>query len=201
MNKSVFLLLGILAALVRVTANQEMLATAIGEARQETVRTADQLKATLGALNGLVRQPQPDLAASFAAFTAEVPKTEAAAAWTRTRLEWVAGEGMRYFTAWQGTVDEINNPELKKKAQKRLDSVKASYNKFGKSLATAEQKFKPFLSDLSDIQKTLVNDITPGGVKAVRDTVSDANWRYKGVNAAIQDSLKEMKRMEEALKP
>ncbi|MBN8249430.1 MAG: DUF2959 family protein [Verrucomicrobia bacterium] len=201
MKKHILILTGILTLLVSARANQEMLAASIGETRTETQRTADQLKATLDALNGLVRKPQPDIAAAYTAFAAEVPKTEAAAAWTKTRVDWMAGEGQRYFSTWQSTVDAIVNPSLKKKAQKRLDSVKETYGKVSKSLTTANEKFQPFLSDLSDIQKTLANDITAGGVNAVRDTVSNANWRYRSVNAAVQQALKEMKRMEDALKP
>jgi len=178
-----------------------MLAASIVETRTETGRTSDQLKATLEALNGLIPKPQPDLAAAYAAFAAEVPKTEAAAAWTRTRVDRMADEGERYFAAWQSTVDAISNPTLKKKAQKRLDAVKASYGRFAKALATANEKFQPFLSDLGDIQKTLSNDITAGGVQAIRDTVSDANWRFRTVNSAIQKAMKEMQRMESDLKP
>jgi len=201
MKKYVLILIAILVGAANASANQEMLAASIGETRSETLRTSDQLKATLDALNGLVRKPQPDIAAAYATFAAEIPKTEAAAAWTKTRVDWMAGEGQRYFATWQSTVDAIVNPSLKKKAQKRLDSVKESYSKVSKSLTAANEKFQPFLSDLSDIQKTLANDVTAGGVEAVRDTVSNANWRYRGVNSAVQQALKDMKRMEDALKP
>jgi len=202
MKKSLLsLLVGMVTALSSLQANQEMLANSIVETRTETGRTSDQLKATLEALNGLIRKPQPDLAAAYATFAAEVPKTEAAAAWTRTRVEWMAGEGQRYFTAWQSTVDAISNPALRKKAQKRLDAVQASYGRLAKALATANEKFQPFLSDLGDIQKTLSNDITAGGVQAIRDTVSEANWRFRSVNSAIQKAMKEMQRMENDLKP
>ena len=37
------------------------------------------------------------------------------------------------------------------------------------------------------------------GVKAIRGTVNSANWNYKYVAGAINDALKEMQKMEEAL--
>jgi hypothetical protein len=43
--------------------------------------------------------------------------------------------------------------------------------------------------------------VTPSGVKAIRSTVSSANWNYKYVNKAIADGLKEMERMEKSLSP
>jgi hypothetical protein len=67
------------------------------------------------------------------------------------------------------------------------------------SLVQAADKFKPFLSDLSDIQKALSTDVTEGGVKALRSTVKSANWNHRFVDKAINSALKEMKTMEKAL--
>jgi len=90
---------------------------------------------------------------------------------------------------------------LRKKAQKRLDSVKVSYDKVEASLKLAGEKFKPFLSDLGDIQKVLAADVTAGGVKAIKSTVSSANWNHQYVDNAIKSALKEMDKMEKALSP
>lgn len=180
-------------------ASQEQLAASIQEARAEAARASEQLKTTLGALTTLTTQTKGDLRPAFDAFSAEVPKTEAAAAWTRARTTWMAGDGQRYFENWQQTIDAISNESLRKNAQKRLTVVKKSYAKVEASLKSAGEKFQPFLSDLTDIQKLLSQDVTAGGIKAVRDTVRDANWRYKKVNATFNDALKEMDRMEKSL--
>jgi septal ring factor EnvC (AmiA/AmiB activator) len=180
-------------------ASQEQLAASIKEARAEAGRTSDQLKATLAALTALSKQSKGDLRPAYDAFAAEIPKTEAAANWTRVRVQWMAGDGLQYFKNWQTTVDGIANESLRKKAQKRLDAVRKSYDKVEASLKQAGEKFKPFLSDLADIQKTLAADVTPGGVKAVRGTVSSANWNHQFVNRAIHDALGEMDKMAKSL--
>lgn len=178
---------------------QEQLAGSIGEARAEAVRTAEQLKATLTALTALTSQKKGDLRPAYDAFAAEIPRTDAAATSTRTRARWMAGDGRQYFTDWQNTVNSIANSSLQKKAQKRLDKVKASYDKVEASLQVAGDKFSPFLSDLKDIQKTLATDVTAGGVKAVKGTARSANWNHQFVDRAIKSALKEMERMEKEL--
>lgn len=180
-------------------ANQELLATSIKETRVEAGRTRDQLAATLAALTALTKQEKGDLRPAYQAFTAELPKTEAAANWTRVRASWMQGDGLQYFTGWQKTINGINNPSLKKKAQKRLDAAKKSYGKVTDSMKQATEKFKPFQANLADIQKALANDVTASGVKALRGTVSDANWSYKAVNRSVNDALEEMKKMEASL--
>ena len=200
MKKMNLLVIGLTTLLASATqASQEQLATSIKEARVEATRTSEQLKATLTALNALTKQTKGDLRPAYNAFAAEVPKTEAAATWTRTRVQWMAGDGRQYFKNWQKTVDGIANEKLRKKAQKRLDAVQVDYNKVEVSLQQASDKFKPFLSDLTDIQKTLATDVTPGGVKAVRSTVSNANWNHQFVNRAVNAALKDMEKMEKAL--
>lgn len=74
-----------------------------------------------------------------------------------------------------------------------------NYDKVEVSLQQASERFKPFLSDLADIQKALATDVTPGGVKAIKSTVRSANWNHQYVDKAIKSALKEMDKMQKAL--
>lgn len=200
MKKQLLLTLGLVSLLVSaVQASQEQLAASIRETRNEATRTREQLKATLDSITALTAQKEGDLRPAYNAFAAEVPKTEMAASWTATRVQWMAGDGQRYFDTWQGTINSISNKSLQKKAQKRFDDAKKSYDKISLALKDAGEKFRPFLSDLSDIQKALANDVTAAGVRNVRSTVKDANFRYGGVSSAIEKALKEMDKMQASL--
>ena len=200
MKKQILFTIGLATLLVSATqANQEQLAKSITDTHVETRRTDTQLKATLSALNELTKQAKGDLRPAYNTYCSEVAKTDAAAGWTKTRVQWMAGDGRKYFQDWQATVNGIANESLRKKSQKRLDAVQASYNKVEASLQLAGEKFKPFLSDLADIQKALASDVTAGGVKAIKSTVRSANWNHQYVDAAIKSALKEMGKMEKAL--
>jgi hypothetical protein len=200
MKKQTLLMIGLATLLASATqASQEQLASSMQDTRLEAGRTRDQLATTLAALTRLTKQEKGDLRPAFDAFTAEIPKTEAAATTTRTRASWMQGDGLKYFEDWQQTISSINNESLRKKSQKRLDAVKKTYAKVTTEFSEAADKFKPFLSDLSDIQKVLSTDLTANGVKGLRSTVSSANWNYKNVNRTINSALEDMKGMEKAL--
>lgn len=200
MKRNILITIGLVSLLtIPIQASQQQLAASIKEAKAETTRTANQLKTTLTALNALTDQKKGDLRPAYTAYCAEVSKTEAAAKVTRSRVDWMAGDGRKYFQDWQATVSGIANESLRKKAQKRLDSVQKSYDKIEESLKVAGDKFKPFLSDLSDIEKTLATDVTAGGVKAIKSTVSSANWNHQYVDKAIKSALKEMDKMAKSL--
>ncbi len=200
MKNKTLLVVGLATLLVTATqASQQQLATSIRDTQVETTRTDAQLKATLAALNALTAQKKGDLRPAYNTFCTELPKTEAAANWTRVRTEWMAKDGRQYFKDWQTTINGIASDSLRKKAQKRLNAVQASYDKVEVSLKLAGDKFKPFLTDLADIQKFLATDITAGGVKAIKSTVRSANWNHQYVDSAIKAALKEMQKMEKAL--
>jgi len=200
MKKHRILTLGLaISLLTSAEAGQQQLAASIKEARLEATRAGEQLKAGLDALTTLSKQKEGDLRPAFNVFTAEVSKTEAAAAWTRARVNWMNGDGQKYFQTWQKTIDSMANESLRKQAQKRMDAAKKNYDKVAVALAAAADRFQPFLSDLTDIQKALGTDVTAAGVKAVKGTVSDANWRYQSVSAAVKDAAKQMEKMEKAL--
>lgn len=190
------------AALLITTAaqaSQEQLAASIRDTQAETARTSEQLKATLAALNALTKQTKGDLRPAYNTFSAEVAKTELAAKMTATRSLWMSGDGRKYFAGWQKTIDGIANESLRKKAQKRLDTVKASYDKVEAQILKANDKFKPFLSDLGDIQKSLASDVTAGGVKTIRGVAKSASWNHQFVEQAISSALKEMDKMQKSL--
>jgi len=189
----------LLAAARTHAGGQEQLAQSIHAAHLETTRTSEQLKSTLSALNALTKQTKGDLRPAYTTYCSEVTSTDSAAGVTRTRVQWMGSDGRKYFEDWQTTVNGIANESLRKKAQKRLDAVKTSYDKVEGSLQQAGEKFRPFLSDLVDVQKALATDVTAGGVKAIKSTVRSANWNHQFVDKAVNSALKEMVKMEKAL--
>jgi hypothetical protein len=196
------LTVGLMALLASTAqASQEELATSMKDTRVEAGQTRDQLAATLSALTTLTKQQQGDLRPAYDSFAAQVPKTEAAAAATASRVAWMQGEGMQYFDDWQTTISSIGDESLRKKSQQRLDAVRKSYAKVIDEFKKAADEFKPFLADIGDIQKVLSTDLTSRGVKGLRSTVNSANTEYRKVDRAITDALDEMKKMEQELSP
>ena len=201
MKNKILFTISLATVLASTTQAQEQLATSMRDARVETARTSEQLKETMSALNALTQQTQGDLRPAFNIFAATVTNTASAAATTAARVQWMDSDGQKYFKDWQDTITSIANQSLRKKSQKRLEVVRADFDEVKKELKEASLKFKPFLSDLADIQKTVAMDVTAGGVKSVRSTAKSANWNHQSVNRAINSALKEMDKMEKALSP
>ena len=203
MKKQTLYMIGLATLLASATQaySQEQLAKSTQEVRDETAKTSLQLTTTLGALNGLTQKTEGDLRPAYNTFAEAVTNTFSAAAITAARVQWMDGDGQKYFKDWQDSITGIANQSLRKKSQKRLETVRANFDDVKKELKEASAKFKPFLSDLSDIQKTVAMDVTAAGVKSVRSTVRSANSNYKSVDRAINSAIKELEKMAKSLSP
>jgi DNA anti-recombination protein RmuC len=189
----------ILMAAQAASAAQEQLAASIRDTRNEVVGTRDQLQATVNALDALVKQKEGDLKPAYDEFVAQVSKTQSDAAATKTRAQKMQANAKTHFGSWQKEIDGITNEKLLKKAQKRLDKVEKSYNKAISQLEDAATSFEPYLSDLADVKKILANDLTRGGIKSIKGTVSKAKFDLSTVRNHIFDANKELESMEKSL--
>jgi ABC-type transporter Mla subunit MlaD len=178
---------------------QVQLADSVAMIRTETVATRDQLQSAVDALNALTKQEKGDLQPTYNAYVEQVKKTHDVAETTATRFASMQTASKQYFDVWQQQISGINSESLRRQAQKRMDSVVKNYNDVIASLSDATEKFKPFLSNLDDVQKMLAIDITPGGVKAIRGTVSDANWSMKKVRSSLSSAIDDLSDMAQSL--
>ena len=181
------------------SAAQEQLAASLRDTRNEVVATRDQLQTTVNALDALVKQKEGDLKPPYDEFVAQVTRTQSDAAATKARAQKMQADAKTHFGGWQKEIDSIANEKLRKKGQKRLDKVEKSYNKAIGQLEEAGVSFEPYLSDLADVKKILANDLTRGGIKAIKGTVSKAKFDLSTVRNHIFDAIKELDSMEKSL--
>ena len=180
-------------------ASQQELAASLGTTRTKVVQARDQLQTTVNALDALVKQKSGDMRPAYDTFVAEIAKTQTEGASAAACAQKMEAEADTHFGSWQKEIDGIANPGLKKKAQKRLAAVQKQYGQVVTQLKDAATRFTPLLSDLNDIQKTLANDLTPGGVKSVRGSVSDAKWNLTSARRSFYSAIGELTKMEKSL--
>ncbi len=191
-------LFGVLAA-QSAGAGQQNLAISLGSTRTNVIQARDQLQKTVDSLEALVKQKRGDMRPAYDAFLVEIAKTQTAGESAKACAQKMEAEAGTHFESWQNEVDSIANPSLKKKAQKRLATVQKQYGEVGSQLKDAASRFAPLLSDLNDIQKTLANDLTPGGVKSVRGSGSDAKWNLTSARRSFYSAIEELAKMEKSL--
>jgi hypothetical protein len=95
----------------------------------------------------------------------------------------------------QKEVQAINNPDIRKEAEKRYAKRKKSYDKIQKAMLEARDELVPFMSDLNDIVKLLDSELTEKTVAATRTTIRSADWHGADVRDSLSDVEKELDRV------
>jgi hypothetical protein len=183
-------------------ASQDALVKSVGDALGEGQATKNQLAATMSSLNALLAtKPGDDLRPAYQTYVENVEKTKKDAATTKARVDQMNADSSNYFGTWKSDNEAISNPELRKVSTKRLASVQKDYHSSLASLQAASGKFVPFLSDLTDIQTALSNDLTANGLKAAKGVFKKANKDHNEVQKEINNATAHLSATQAALSP
>ena len=129
----------------------------------------------LNALDELVTKPQANLVPQFKAFSGQLADLVTEGKDIMAARHSLADNGKAFFAKWDEQLAQIQNEDIKARSQSRKAEVAQKLADIKRSYAEAEVAFKPFLSDLKDVQKYLSVDLTAGGVAAMKDSAAKAS--------------------------
>jgi hypothetical protein len=162
--------------------------------RVESAKVRNQILLTMEALKRLTVKGV-DLRPQFETFKAELVKMEEDSKIARDRAISMKEKGEASFAEWEKEVQSINNPDIRKEAEKRFAKRKKSYDKIQNAMEEARQELVPFMSDLNDIRKLLDSELTEKTVAATKTTIRSADWHGEDVRDSLSDVEKELDRV------
>jgi len=133
-----------------------------------------QLDQTLAKLNNLVSSPNADLQKQFAAFDSSVNDLGSTAKSVCNKAEQIKAQGADYFANWDKESAKMNNEDIRHRSQARKQEVAANFDRISQQYDETKAAFKPFMSDLRDIQSYLNTDLTAGGLVAIKPFATKA---------------------------
>jgi chromosome segregation ATPase len=143
------------------------------------------IDAAMKSLNDLVNSPG-DLATQFKAYSAAVNDLDSSSKDVQSKVASMRSKGNEYFKAWDEQTAQIKNEEIKKRSAERKAEMQKKFTEIKTSYTQASEQFKPFLSDLKDIQTALATDLTPGGVSAIKGAADKANKEAVPLKASFE---------------
>jgi len=162
--------------------------------RTESARERNQITLTLEELNRMT-VAGVDLRPQFEKFKAELVKMEDQAKTARQRAISMKEKGQAFFADWEQHAKSIQNEDIRKEAEKRLNKRKKSYGKILSSMEDAKDELVPFMSDLNDVRKLLDSELTAKSVSSTKGLIRQANWHGDDVRESLTDMEKELDRV------
>jgi len=162
--------------------------------RKESAQTRNQITLTLEELSRLT-VAGVELRPQFEKYKAELAKMEEKARSARDRADSMKDKGQAFFAEWEQHVKTINNEDIRKEANKRLNKRKKSYDKILSSMQDAKAQLVPFMSDLNDVRKLLEAELSAPTVASTKGLIRQANWHGEDVRESLTDVEQELDRV------
>lgn len=156
---------------------------------------------TLAALDDLVNNPQPDLRQQFKTFSASVDELAATDKDVGGKAEDMKAKGAAYFERWDQELAKIQNEDIRNRAESRKQDVAGRFHRIAAHYDEAKTAFRPFMSDLRDVQRFLATDLTTGGLSAAKSFAAKANADAKPLHESFSKLAGEFKGLGVALSP
>ncbi len=133
------------------------------------------IDAVLTPLNDMVSNPQQaDLATKYKAFTTAVADLQSSVDKANSAVDKVKKNGDQYFVAWDQKIAAIQNQDVKNASTERKADIMKEFEGIKTSYADLQTTFKPFMSNIKDVETALGTDLTPGGISAIKSPAKDA---------------------------
>jgi uncharacterized protein YoxC len=171
------------------------------ELGKRTAKTSDdvdkyvtQLDKTEQALASVSQAQGKDLKKHYESFSREINSLEAAQKQATSDIDQMKSTGSEYFLAWDTSIAEISNPELKQASTERRSKIMKDHDDLAASLNDIGSQLQPFMSNLHDLKAFMETELSPENIgKAsamIQKSQSDA-LALKGKIAGVQTTLKQ----------
>jgi archaellum component FlaC len=166
------------------TATANALQASADAVSQSSLRVND----VLAALNNLTFKSAGDLRDQYDSFVKASKNLDDANDTLEQKVINMRNAAASFTENWSNQVTMIQSPDLRQRSTARMDEVSSKLKDVDASYEGVKNSFKPFTSDLKDIQTYLGTDLTAGGLNTIKDIVS----KTKVDAVPLRDSIKQL---------
>jgi hypothetical protein len=156
---------------------------------------------SLADLNDLVSNPHPDLRKQFEKFNNAVDELGVSEKDIASKAGEMKSQGAEYFAGWDKESAQIQNEDIRSRSETRRNEVASRFDRISQQYDETKAAFRPFMSDLRDVQKFLSTDLTTGGLAAIKDTAAKATRDAVPVKKSLDNLSDDFKNLGLSMSP
>ena len=146
---------------------------------QDTVKAVDetrqQIEKTLDLYNSIVQNEAEDTKKAYSDLGKWVEECQKKRADASNKVDAMEKEAHTFFAEWTQSLDAINNPDLRKRSQDRLNDTRLRYNDILKIGRQAGGEFDAFVGSLRDQYVYLGYDLNPAALASLSGDAKQLN--------------------------
>lgn len=155
--------------------------------RGELQKVKLQIDTTLSALASVIAEAEGKPRPYFESFVKGIGELETQAATARKRAEEMRTHGQAYFDGWVKDLKAISSESVRDIASERIEDLKENYDEITTTTAKVGEAYQPFISHLTEVRKTLENDLTAKGIAQISGPAKQVDENGAAVKEAIDE--------------
>jgi uncharacterized coiled-coil DUF342 family protein len=172
-----------------VMVSLSQLNTEIRTLRENLSRTIAALENVKAAANN-----DADLSKPFANFGSAWTEFETQVAKVRQDGIATKARAKEHWEAWHTELINMQNPQLRDKAEKRYASTTKEFEKISEKVADAKEEFAPLQADLKDVHTYLQTDLSKDAVSSLSGTIWKMGNQAHTVDGKLADISTQIER-------
>jgi hypothetical protein len=129
-----------------------------------------QVDATNASLEELIKPEQTDVKKAFDTYSEQAVKMEHQGQLLVKHTDEMSARRLDYFSEWEKQGNTYANPEIRELSEQRRADLSAIFAEIPAASVGIKGAFHTYLSDIKEIQKFLMNDLTPKGIASITPT-------------------------------
>lgn len=179
----------------------ERLVKASGSTVQAIADTKLQLMKTMDVYNALMADDAKDRKKLYSGLQKEMAAADKRRAAIGEQAAVMKSEAKVLFDQWATSTAAIENPDLRKRSEERLEAAKASYAEIETVGQKAAELYGPFMKDLQDQVTFLGHDLNPSAVASLKPEAAKLNQKAETLTKSIDDTITTANQKIRALRP
>lgn len=166
------------------------------ETRMSAISAVDQMKADLRAIDGQIKLNQASLASlanqqfgdlrpAYNTFQQNVATTETLGNQLNQDANRVSGKSYEYVSNWDYNAREIRDPAMRDGSMSRQEQARKEQASIVSQMNSLHGAYVQYVQNLRDAQMFAANDLTPEGMKQLRDHATKVNESAKNLRQTI----------------
>jgi hypothetical protein len=147
----------------------------IHDVDDEMRRMATQIEVTATSLDVLVDADIADYKNAYDSYSRNITKLNHQGKIVLKRVDEMKSNSKEYFKEWEKKESTYTNQSIRDLSEQRRNKLAKSYDEVRISSIGIKDTYSAYSLDINEIDSYLANDLTPGGIKAMKPVIKKAS--------------------------
>ena len=164
------------------------------ETAENTVKQAtgvrEEIQKTMDSYNAMFKSSDTEVRDAYKNVEKGIERTEKKREEAKKNVDLMKAEGDAYFASWKQSLQQIQDPDLRKKSEDRMGETRKHFDGVLSSVTDARAAYDPFLKSLRDQWTYLGHDLNASGLASLKPDAEKLRGQSTEVLKKIDDGMK-----------